>query len=341
MKDKSTKRTVIVGIFILLGLVIFATGVLLLGGQKKTFMRSVRVSALFHDIGGLSKGDNVWYSGVKVGTIKSISFLSHDRIEVQMDIDKNSRNFIHKDARAKVSSDGLVGNKIVALTGGTANVPPIEDGDTITVESAISTEEIMSTLQVNNKSLVEITGNLKTITKKIADGEGTMGKLLTDDAIYNNLEATLATLRKTAANTEKLTQGLADYSTRLRSEGSLANDLITDTVVFANLRTTATQLAAVTGNADSVMSNLRQATEGLQRDLRSPSTPAGVILNDEKTARALKATILNLQTSTEKLDENMEALQHNFLLRGFFRKKAKREKKEAAQQPPQQPATQE
>jgi phospholipid/cholesterol/gamma-HCH transport system substrate-binding protein len=337
MKDKSTKRTVIVGIFILLGMVIFATGVLLLGGQKKTFMRSVRVSALFHDIGGLSKGDNVWYSGVKVGTIKSIAFHSLHQIEVKMDIDKNSRNFIHKDVKAKVSSDGLVGNKIIALSGGTANMPPVEDGDTIAVETAISTDEIMNTLQVNNKSLVEITGNLKVITKKIMDGEGTVGKLLTDDAIYNNLAGTLATLQKTAANTEKLTQGLASYAARLKTEGTLANDLVTDTVVFANLRATATQLSAVAGNADSVMQNLREATTGLQHDLRDPNTPAGVILNDEKTAKALKATILNLQTSTEKLDENMEALQHNFLLRGFFRKKAKREKKETEQLQKQQP----
>lgn len=336
MKDKSTKRTVIVGIFILLGLVIFATGVLLLGGQKKTFMRSVRVSALFHDIGGLSKGDNVWYSGVKVGTIKSISFTRHNQISVAMDIDKNSRDFIHKDVKARVSSDGLVGNKIIALSGGSANIPPIEDGDTITVETAISTDEIMNTLQVNNKSLVEITGNLKVITKKIMDGEGTVGKLLTDDAIYNNLEGTLATLRKTAANTQRLTEGLADYTVRLKTEGTLANDLVTDTVVFANLRTTVTQLSAVAGHADSVMQNLREATSGLQQGLKSPSTPAGVILNDEKTAEALKRTILNLETSTEKLDENMEALQHNFLLRGFFRKKAKREKKEAEQQAAQQ-----
>lgn len=332
MKDKSTKRTVIVGIFILLGLVIFATGVLVLGGQKKTFMRAVRVSALFHDIGGLSKGDNVWFSGVKVGTIKKITFLSYDQIEVQMDIDKKSREFIHKDVKARVSSDGLVGNKIIALSGGSANMPAVEDGDTIHVETSISTDEIMNTLQVNNKSLVEITGNLKVITKKIMDGEGTVGKLLNDDALYNNLEGTLATLRKTASNTERLTQGLSDYAARLKTQGTLANDLVTDTVVFANLRSTATQLSAVAGHADSVMQNLRGATEGLQRDLRNPATPAGLLLHDEKTAQALKATIRNLQTSTEKLDENMEALQHNFLLRGFFRKRDKREAKEAAQQ---------
>lgn len=331
MKDKTTKRTVIVGIFILLGVIIFAVGILTLGGQRKSFVSSIKVKAIFHDIGGLSKGDNVWYSGVKVGTIKSITFINHSEIEVLMNIETASREFIHKDVKAKLSSDGLVGNKIIALTGGTATVPAIEDGDIITVETAISTEEIMNTLQVNNKSLVEITGNLKAITGKIMKGEGSIGKLINDETIYNDLQGTMATLRKTAANTQMLTEGLADYSTKLNSKGTLANDLVSDTVVFHKLRATISQMETIAQGVDSVVLNLRDATTGVKENLRSENSAAGVLLNDEKTAQALKQTISNLQSSTEKLDENMEALQSNFLLRGFFRKKAKREKKEAAQ----------
>lgn len=331
MKDKTTKRTVIVGIFILLGVTIFAVGILTLGGQRKSFVQSIKVKAIFHDIGGLAKGDNVWYSGVKVGTIKSINFINHSEIEVLMNIETASREFIHKDVKAKLSSDGLVGNKIIALTGGTTTVPAIEDGDIITVEVAVSTEEIMNTLQVNNKSLVEITGNLKAITGKIMKGEGSIGKLINDETIYNDLQGTMATLRKTAANTQMLTEGLADYSAKLKSKGTLANDLVTDTVVFHKLRATISQMETIAQGVDSVVLNLRDASAGVKENLRNENSPAGVLLNDEKTGQALKQTISNLQSSTEKLDENMEALQSNFLLRGFFRKKAKREKKEAAQ----------
>lgn len=332
MKDKTTKRTVIVGIFILLGVTIFAVGILVLGGQRKSFVQSVHVKAIFHDIGGLAKGDNVWYSGVKVGIIKSITFINHSEIEILMNIDKSSRQFIHKDVKAKISSDGLVGNKIIALAGGSANIPPIEDGDIIKVETSISTDEIMNTLQVNNKSLVEITSNLKAITGKIMKGEGSIGKLINDDAIYNDLQNTMATLRKTAANTEMLTEGLAGYTAKLHSKGTLANDLVTDTLVFQRLRATVSQMQNIAEGVDSVVVNLRDASTGIKANLQSKNSPAGVLLNDQKTAQSLKQTISNLESSTEKLDENMEALQSNFLLRGFFRKKAKREKKEAAQQ---------
>lgn len=331
MKDKTTKRTVIVGIFILLGVIIFAVGILTLGGQRKSFVQSVKVKAIFHDIGGLAKGNNVWYSGVKVGTIKSITFIDHSRIEVLMNIEKASREFIHKDVKARISSDGLVGNKIIALSGGSANIPAIEDGDVIAVEVAISTDEIMNTLQVNNKSLVEITGNLKAITGKIAKGEGAIGKLVNDETIYNDLQGTIATLRKTAANTQMLTEGLAEYSSKLHTKGTLASDIVSDTVVFHKLRSTISQMETIAQGVDSMVVNLRDASTGVKENLQSKNSPAGVLLNDEKTAQALKQTISNLQSSTEKLDENMEALQSNFLLRGFFRKKAKREKKEAEQ----------
>lgn len=328
MNDKSTKRGVIVGIFVFIGLLIFVAGILILGGQKKTFMSSLGVVAVFHDIGGLAKGDNVWYSGVKVGTIKAISFLGHDRIQVRMEIDKRSRDFIHKDVVAKVSSDGLVGNKIIALSGGTAGVPAVEDGDTIAVVTAISSDELLETLQVNNKSLVEITGNLKTITKKIAEGEGSLGRLIASDTVYNDLKGAIAGLQRTTENTRRITANLTDYTGKLQSKGSLANDLVTDTVVFSNLRSSMSRIESASKGIDSVMNNLQSASASVNDNLKSSKTPAGMLLNDEATAQSLKTTIKNLQSSTYKLDENMEALQHNFLLRGFFRRRDKAEAKE-------------
>ncbi|WP_126243874.1 MlaD family protein [Chitinophaga rhizosphaerae] len=328
MNDKSTKRGVIVGIFVFIGLLIFVAGILILGGQKKTFMSSLGVVAVFHDIGGLAKGDNVWYSGVKVGTIKSISFLGHDRIQVRMEIDKRSREFIHKDVVAKVSSDGLVGNKIIALSGGTAGVPAVEDGDTIAVVTAISSDELLETLQVNNKSLVEITGNLKTITKKIADGEGSLGRLISSDTVYNDLKGAIAGLQRTTENTRRITANLTDYTGKLQRKGSLANDLVTDTIVFSNLRSSMSRIESASKGIDSVMNNLQAASASVNDNLKSSKTPAGMLLNDEATAQSLKTTIRNLQSSTYKLDENMEALQHNFLLRGFFRRRDKAEAKE-------------
>ncbi|GAA0558204.1 MlaD family protein [Chitinophaga japonensis] len=331
MESTTTRRSVTVGIFIFLGLIIFAVAVLVLGGQKKAFMQAVEVKTIFRDVGGLSKGNNVWYAGVKVGTIKSIRFLDHRKIEVEMHIDKSYRRFIHKDVRARVSSDGLVGNKIISLGGGTDQAAPIEDGDVLAAEISISSDEIMNTLQVNNKNLVDITANLKDITANIREGQGTLGKLLTDTAVYDQLAGTLANLQRSAANAQRLTNSLAGYTARLRTEGTLANELVTDTLVFSKLRSTATGLEEAMERANEAVGSLQEASAGINRQLNSSQSAAGVILHDTATARNLKATIQNLESSTYKLDQNMEALKHNFLFRGYFRRLEKQQRKEQEQ----------
>lgn len=327
MKGSSTKRSVIVGIFIFAGLLIFAAAILVLGGQRKSFIQSVQVKALFNDVGGLAKGDNIWFSGVKVGTIRKISFVDHNRIEVLMDIEKSSRQFIHKDVLAKVGTDGLVGNKIIALSGGSEQAPPIEDGDVLAIANTISSDELMNTLQVNNKNLVEITGNLKTISKSIVEGQGTLGRLINDSSVFLKLDETMAALSQTMANTRLLTEGLADYAQKLQTKGSLANDLISDTVVFGKLRSTSVQLEAASQDASEMMRNFNAISADVNKKLGSSESAAGVILNDPQAAEDLKATLSNLESTTEKLDVNMEALRSNFLFRRYFRKQEKEQKK--------------
>jgi len=321
------KRAVIVGIFVFLGLAIFVAAVMLLGKQQKLFSKSVQVKAVFKDVNGLSAGRNILYSGVKIGTVKKISFLKTNEILVLMNIDKSSQEFLHKDVVARISSEGLMGNKVIMLSGGSPDMPVIEDGDQLTVGSGLSTEEIMNTLQVNNKSLVEITDNLKVITKGMVDGKGTLGKLLTDDSVYKNLNTTMAGLNDAVVNTRRLTGALSLYAAKLQTKGVLSNDLITDTMVFANLRMAVAQMNNAAKNANQTVTDLRETSAGIKADMANSNAPIGMLLQDTLLADAFKATIYNLETSTEKLDTNMMAVRNNFLFRGYFRKQAKRERK--------------
>ncbi|HEY1165947.1 MAG TPA: MlaD family protein [Chitinophaga sp.] len=332
MQTRTKTRTVVVGIFIFLGLVIFCLAVLVLGGQKKAFMPSVQVRAMFQDVGGLAKGNNVWYSGVKVGSIKKLTFLEPHKIEVLINIDRNYVAFIHKDVRAKVSSDGLIGNKIIALNGGTPQTPVVEDGDEIQAETSISSDELMNTLQVNNKNLVDITGNLKEITNTIAAGKGNIGKLLKDTTVYDRLERTLASLQQTSANAQRLTNNLSAYSARLQTKGVLANELVSDTMVFSRLRSTVASMDQAAQSANETVKNLQSMSTNVNQQLSNPQSAAGVLLNDPQTAQHLKQTIINLDSSTGRLNQNMEALKHNFFLRGYFRRQEKAAKKAAEQQ---------
>src|SRR6478672_2859869 len=101
---------------------------------------------------------------------------------------------------AKIGSEGFLGNKIVIIYGGTAGTAAIEPGGYLYErKDSITNGDMIATLQRSNKNLVEITDNLKTITKNIAEGQGTIGKLINDPSLSNTLQKTLNDFRIVAA----------------------------------------------------------------------------------------------------------------------------------------------
>ena len=321
MQLTDNRRQITVGIFIFLGLLIFILGVFTLGGQKKTFNKSISLSIVFDDIQGLKQGNNVWFSGVKIGTIKKIRFYGTSQVEVVVDIDEEAHKYIHKDATASISSDGLIGNKIIVITGGSTKLPFIEDGDKLTVSTTLSTDEIMKTFQVNNKNLVDITNDFKTLAKGLVDGKGTAGALLSDQQIAENFKTIVENLKNTTLAANKMSLELNQFTRKMNTKGGLADKLLTDTAVFAQIENSVTELQK-TAKAAAVMTENLNATSA---KLNRTDNAVGVLLNDTTTAEQVRSIMTNLETSSKKLDEDLEALQSNFLFRGFFKRKAKAE----------------
>lgn len=323
MRSTKNTRAVVIGIFIIVGLIIFVLGVITLSGQRKSFSNAVSLVAIFDNVEGLQAGSNVWLNGVKVGTVKDVRFNEDGKVAVSLGVDEKMQTYIHKDAKAKVGSDGLIGNKIIVLYGGTPASPTVNDGDVLAVEKIAGMEDMMATFQSNNENLLSITGDFKEISSKLANGQGTIGKLLNDETLSNSMELALANLQRAASNATEISRDVSAYTSQLQKEGTLANDLVTDTVIFNNLRSSVAEIDQLSKKANEVMATLQTASNTVNTSLTDKNTPAGAMLQDKETAASLKATIKNLETSTKKLDENMEALQHNFLLRGFFRKREK------------------
>ncbi|WP_017257894.1 MlaD family protein [Pedobacter arcticus] len=322
--NKENKKAITVGIFLFIGIAIFLLGVFTLGGQRKTFVKSFQLNVVFDDIQGLKVGNNVWFSGVKVGLIKKIEFYGTSQVKVTLNVEEEAHKYIHKDAKASISSDGLIGNKIVVIDGGSPKFPFVEDGDKLAVNTTLSTDDIMKTLQVNNKNLNDITRDFKLLASNLVEGKGTLGALLTDQQVADNFKAIVKNLETTTASTNRMAMQLNSFSTKLNTKGGLADELLTDTVVFARLRSSVDELQKTAASTAKMTANLDHASGQLTKS----DNAVGILLNDPKTAEQVKTLMNNLETSSKKLDDNMEALQHNFLLRGFFKKKAKEEAKQ-------------
>ncbi|WP_028298588.1 MlaD family protein [Olivibacter sitiensis] len=323
--NSERKRGIIVGLFTLLGIVFFVMAIFLLGGNQKRFSKTIALKTIFENAGGLKVGNNVFFSGVKIGTIKKIKLNNKSQVEVDFIIDDDSRQYIRKDATVKIGSEGFIGNKTLVIEGGADGVALVENNDLLQSVEAFDTEKMMTTLQTNNENMVAVTGDMKEISKKIVAGEGTVGAFLSDSLMAMQFRAVMASLTRTAANTERVTQSLNAFTNKLNTQGSLANELLTDTTVYSSLKSSAAQLQGITQTTAALVQNIEQASG----KINSKDNTLGVLLNDEEMAEQMKKTMENLQQSSAKLDQNMEALQHNFLFRGYFKKQAKEAEKAA------------
>ncbi|AKD04180.1 MlaD family protein [Pontibacter korlensis] len=337
MNTAENKRSIMVGIFVLAAIIIFVVGVLTLGGQQKRFIESISVSTVFDDVEGLKVGNNVWFSGVKIGTVKAIEFYGESQVRVRMNIDQETQKYIRQNSKARISSESLIGNKIIEIFGGTPAAQPVQDGNMLASEANLNTDDIMKTLQENNKNLATITGNFSEISERLVQGKGTVGSLLTDSTLAQDFKSMVASLESTSQNAVRASRDLSRFTSKLNTQGSLANELLTDTTVFNQLEQSMAQLEQATQSATQMAQNLEQASGKFNAE----NNAVGVLLNDQQFANQLQRTMQNLETSSRKFDENMEALQSNFLLRGFFRRRDKEQRKAAEEAQEQQQQLQE
>jgi phospholipid/cholesterol/gamma-HCH transport system substrate-binding protein len=319
MEKAQNRRGIIVGIFLALGLIIFIVGVFTLGGQSKSFSKSIHISAVFDDVAGLKQGNNVWFSGVKVGTISKMRFTSGSQVDVKMSIDASTQAYIHRNAQVHISSDGLIGNKIIVIDGGSPQAPAVQDGDVLQAAKLLSTDDMMKTLQQNNENLLAITSDFKLLSHKILQGKGTVGTLMADSSMAIQLRNSMRNLEIATASAAHMAKQLNTFGAKLNTKGGLADKMFTDTTIFSKVKAAATELQAAANNANAITANIKHASD----KLNTTDNALGVLLNDPKQAVKVENTIDNLQQSSVKLNEDLEAAQHKFLLRGYFKTKAK------------------
>ena len=326
MEARKNKNAVIVGFFIVIAIIILLVAVFTLGGEQKTFTKKFPLKVIFNDINGLKEGNNIWFSGVKIGTVKKIKLNDFSNVEVTLNLEEKARSFIHQDATARITSDGLLGNKIVVIYGGSPNLPTVENNGFIGIHKVGLDEDMFGLLNASNKNLLDITNNLKSVSEKLTGEDGTLGKLINDPSIANTFQITLNNLRTFSDHSKKVIADIEIFARKMNTEGSSINKLFTDSTLFDSIKTSVAQIkqAAITvndfaNNINDFSKNIKTASSGLQ----DSSTMAGMLLNNKRMTLHLESTIKNLESASKKLDEDLEAVQHNFLFRGYFRKKQK------------------
>jgi phospholipid/cholesterol/gamma-HCH transport system substrate-binding protein len=322
MKTDETKQNIKLGVFVVAGIALFLTSVFFIGSENNVFNKTFQAFAIFRNVEGLKEGDNVWLSGVKIGTVKDVKIVSEGKVIVELSLKHKQNEFIKRNATAFIGSDGLVGNKIVVIRPG--DVPQsIHDADTINSASPTDTQELINIAKDVGENTRSLTDNLKVLSKKISDGQGVVGELLNNGPMANDLRAAVSHFKETTEKTSMASEQLNAMVYKLNNGDGLINKLATDTSLAYVFDQTLANVKKVSQNSAEMSRNLEEVVA----KLNSGNNAIGVLLADTAFANKMKATLDNAKSASIKLDDNMEALQHNFLLRGYFRKKAKREKK--------------
>ncbi len=298
------------GLFTFLGTVILVMGIFLIGNKDLLFLETFELKAYFPTVEGLRVGAPVRLTGIDVGSVKSIEFIADttSKILVTMKIRRDVQQFIKKDSRASIETEGLVGNKVLIIYGGSGQIPAVEDGDVLPTKTTASYAEIVEETQGILNYIKEITKEFSITLKKVNEGEGTLGQLLNDKKLYQSLDQATLTANQTMIG---LTGSLKEIT-----------NVVTGLGIY---------LVNVIASVDSTIKKV----DNLVLRVNQGEGVLGALVSDKSAYDSVKAIINNLiitanqaRMGAERFAENMEALKHNWLFKGYFERRGYWERSE-------------
>jgi phospholipid/cholesterol/gamma-HCH transport system substrate-binding protein len=314
MKTKATDNTKL-GIFVMAGVLFLIVTLYMIGKNRNLFGSTFTLRASVNNVNGLVPGNNVRFKGIDVGTVKSIVLHDDSSIYVTLTIDDNMKPYIKQNALASISTDGLMGNKILNINSQTGEALPVEEGSLLQSRKPVETDEMLRTLSVTNNNLERITDNLQEITAKLNSSQS-LWNLLADTMVTKDLKLAVRDFRRAGANTADLTGNAKKLVSRYDQGDGLVETLFTDSSLSRRLDHSLIGIQHASENLEAVISELKQG-EGT----------AGLILADTTLRNILLRSAGSVEQGTYKFNENMEAMRSNFLFRGYFKEQEKEQKK--------------
>ncbi len=305
---------------VLTGVLLFTIGVYFIGNNQSFFTKTFQISSVFKNVKGLRVGNNVRYLGIDAGNVEAIEIINDTTIRITMKIDIKTKSFIKKNAVAKISSDGLVGDMIVNIEPGIGNSKTIENNDEIKAFDPIATDEMLSTLSETNENAALLTAGILQITRSINDGKGTFGMFVNDKKLAKDIRLIIKNLKETTSKTTTLMKNLENISNLMDNDNSLLGILLNDTLTASKMRTLIYDLNTSGKEIKTMSATLNNIVEELAN---GDNSLINTIANDSILKQDLKETMENINSGSQKFDENMEALKHHFLFRKYFKDEKK------------------
>jgi phospholipid/cholesterol/gamma-HCH transport system substrate-binding protein len=320
--SQETSKNIRVGAFVLVGTVLLIFTLYLIGAKQNLFGSTFELKSQFKNVNGLMPGNNVRFTGIDIGTVKTVEIINDSTVDVTMVIEDKVQAFIKKNATAMVGTDGLMGNKLINISSSIEAAESVEDGDFLVSKSPLGTDDMMRTLNITNENVKDITIDLKNIVHRL-NSPNTLWSILMDTIVADNVKQAIVNIKVTGERSAIITGDLSRIVKHIKDGKGTIGALIADTTMavklnqsIVNIKLITDSLALVTGDIHYITAKIKKGEGGI-----------GTVLMDTTFVNNLNATMKNVKSGTKNFDENMEALKHNILLRNYFKKKEKEAKK--------------
>ncbi|HJP60714.1 MAG TPA: MlaD family protein [Gemmatimonadaceae bacterium] len=185
-----------VGALILVALIILGIAILKLGQSGNLFGKRYHLVSFVGNVSGLRIGGPVTIAGQLAGSIDDIKFLPPDadtarNLKIVLQVNQSLQSQVRTDSRAKIKTQGLLGDKVLDISVGTPRFRPLHEGDTLLIAPAVDYEAVVQQASGIMGQVADVTRDLKRLTDQINRGQGTLGQLLTNRTLYDQLNATL------------------------------------------------------------------------------------------------------------------------------------------------------
>ncbi len=232
---KKSNYTWKLGMFVILGIVLFITTVYFIGKNKNLFGSTIQLKTQFGNVSGLKIGNQVRFLGIDIGTVKDIQFVSDSAVVVNLIIKEEMQQFIKTDAKTTIGSDGLMGDKVLTISPGTNSTTVVKDNDILVSNKAVEMEDLMKGLKKSVDNAEIITGELAQFTTKMNDNDGALSVLMTDKRLAKSITKTLSNLEATSSD-------ISTFSKKINNKDGVLSKLVSDEKLGNSVDSTITNL---------------------------------------------------------------------------------------------------
>ena len=314
-----TVKNVKLGIFVTAGLLLLILLLYLIGINRNLFGGHYELKCYFSQVNGLEVGNNVRFAGINAGTVDEVNMIDDSTVEVTMLLNKNFKGIIRTNAEASISTDGLVGNKIINIVAQKGVAAIAGSGDIILSKKNTDTEEMIRTLSVSNENVKKITDTLLLLVSSVKNS-GNMRYFLDDPSLQLHFSNTLKLMNAGMDHFQQSSRQLEKMLNDIEAGKGDIGKLIKDTTLTAQLNNTIYSINEASDKLSTLIDTTERTIIMIQQRISDQNNPIGKLFNDTAMSNEIAAAVRHINLSAQHFNENMLALQQSIFLRKYFKK---------------------